>query len=86
MSDEPKEYVAIKSNPAELEYAKYTCKLEAEAVGNRVEDAIAAATPDLDGGGFASGFANGLQGTLEGIDARNDYYKACIARAGYAIK
>lgn len=81
----PATYTAIKTNPAELDYAKYTCRVEADAVGDRISDSVAAATPDVAGGGFAGGFANGLQGLSEGISASRNHYKACIARFGYRI-
>ena len=84
-SNTPTKFVAIKSNPEELDYAKYTCKAEAQAVGNRVSNAIDAATPDIKGG-FAAGVSNGLQGTFEGMSARDDHYKACMARAGYRME
>ena len=81
----PIKYIAIKSNPEELDYSKYTCEAEADAVKRRVTDSIKAATPDLEGGGFATGFANGMQGAFEGIDAKKSHYKACMARAGYRM-
>ena len=84
-SRSPQKFVAIKSNPEELDYAKYTCEAEAKAVGNRVSSSIKAATPDIQGGGFAGGFANGMQGNFEGLSARKDHFKACMARAGYRI-
>ena len=81
----PIKYIAIKSNPEELDYAKYTCEAEADSVKRRVTNSIKASTPDLEGGGFATGFANGMQGAVEGISAKKSHYKACIARAGYRM-
>ena len=81
----PIKCIAIKSNPEELDYAKYTCEAEADSVKRRVTNSIKASTPDLEGGGFATGFANGMQGAVEGISAKKSHYKACIARAGYRM-
>ena len=79
-------FIAIKTNPEELDYAKYTCKALAETEGRRIRRSVAAATPDVKGGGFAGGFANGLQGAFEGFDAKRDYFKVCMAKAGYRIE
>lgn len=78
-------YTAIRDEPTDLAYAIEVCDAEGDAVGYSVSKGVAAATPDIEGGGFAGGFANGMQGYGEGRQAAKRVFRACMAREGYRV-
>ena len=78
-------YDPVRDKPTDINYAIEMCEAESDAVEYSVKSGIAAATTDIEGGGFAGGFANAMQGSSEGRQAGKRVFRACMLREGYRV-